>query len=254
MARISPAKAVFDAHIEDCWAWLAWTDEAAAFGSVLKSKIPWDELQGDEKSAVSRHLNTTIPQGRTLLNALYLTMVSAFEEYLRSTIKEAAQGISSKSLTFEALRPEIRRLHIQESARLLRRVDSPPDYLVINEVDLCKALGSCVPGSTRVELNPEALSDVEGLLKLQTFFDRLRAFGVSLSFDELGSRKSVKQALGLPKSGNRDTAKALQEELTHMGRFRNRIAHTGANAADVTSSIAALHRNILKECLNKSPG
>lgn len=219
---------------------------AAKFEGLIKDRIPWDQLDHGERSVVQSRLKSTAPARQVLLNSFYLTMVSGFEEYLREKIREATRRYSNEKKKYADVTEAVRKTHVRESARLLRRVDSPPDYLLLNADELCRGLGSCVPTSEAVLLNPDAFADVESLVLLQTFTERVAIFGIDLTFDVLGRDAGIKEALQLPKGGTREVAKALQAELVAMRRNRNRIAHTGGNAADVTTELLGTHRVLLQ--------
>lgn len=243
--RSSPSKISLDDLLISNADWYEWIEAAGKFENLLKGKIPWAELDKVEKQFITVRLKATAPAGQTLLNSLYLTMVSGFEEYLRSTIRETARQVSKANPKYEELDPEVLKIHIKDSARLLKRIDSPPDYLSLNAEDLCRGLGSCVPGSKFVTLNPEAFADIESLIKLESFIARMGVLGKQISFDILGADPQLMSVLKSPKGGTRETAKLLQKELETMRRYRNRIAHTGGNAADVTREILADHRSLL---------
>lgn len=244
--RISPAKASFDALLDSNAQWFDWIEGAAKFEALLKDQIPWGELDQAARAFVQSRFKSTAPARQVLLNSFYLTMVSGFEEYLREKIREATRRYSSEKKRYTEVAEPVRKTHLRESARLLRRVDSPPDYLVLSAEDLCRGLGSCVPASDTVLLNPDAFADVESLVLLRTFNERIGIFGIELTFDGLGRDAMIKEALKLPKAGPREVAKALQDELVAMRRNRNRIAHTGGNAADVTTELLSTHRLLLQ--------
>jgi hypothetical protein len=72
-------------------------------------------------------------------------------------------------------------------------------------------------------------------------------FGLDVTFDVLGKDPTIRDALKLPsRTGAREVGKALHKELTVMRRNRNRIAHTGGNAADVTTELLAAHRALVQ--------
>ena len=245
--KISPAKTSLDALLESNAQWFEWIEAAGKFESLLKDKIPWNQLEGSARGFVQSRLKSTAPTRQVLLNSFYLTMVSGFEEYLRGKIKEATETYSDAKKMYAEVDETVRMTHVRESARLLRRIDSPPDYLTLNVDDLCRGLGSCVPGSDHVLLNPEAFADVESLVLLQTFAERVAIFGLKVSFDVLGKDPAIRDALKLPaRTGAREVGKTLLNELTAMRRNRNRIAHTGGNAADVTTEVLALHRTLVQ--------
>jgi len=153
--------------------------------------------------------------------------------------------MSGGGIQFDDVNEALLRLHIKESAKLLRKIDSPPDYIAYNEMDLCRRLGTCVPGSKQIELNGDAFAEIDGLLKLENFLERAALLGKRINWDELGKNSLVKKAMGMEKDGTRAVANALVHELEDIARFRNRIAHTGGNAADVTSQIISDHTTLL---------
>lgn len=244
--RSSPSKISFDALLGSNAEWLDWIEAATKFENLLRDKVPWDQLDGAARAFVQQRFRSTAPARQILLNSFYLTMVSGFEEYLRATIREATRQLSIEKPKYDDLSEELRRAHVRESAKLLKRIDSPPEYLTINVEELCRGLGSCVPGSNSVLLSSEAFADVQSLIRLENFIDRLKVLGKPLRWDELASEQAVRNALKLPKSNVRQVSKALKDELETIARYRNRIAHTGGNAADATIEIVTDHRVLLQ--------
>lgn len=235
-----------DALLESNSQWFDWIEAAGKFESLLKDKIPWDQLDGSARGFIQSRLKSMAPARQILLNSFYLTMVSGFEEYLRGKIRETTEGYSNAKRKYAEVDETVRMTNVRETARLLRRIDSPPEYLTLNVDDLCRGLGSCVPGSDRVLLNPDAFADVESLVLLETFAERVAIFGLDVSFDVLGKDAAIRDALKLsPRAGAREVGKALHTELTVMRRNRNRIAHTGGNAADVTTELLGFHRTLV---------
>lgn len=243
----SPAKISLDALLDSNKQWFEWIDAASKFENLLQDKIPWDQLNKNERDLVTSRLNSTAPTRMVLLNSFYLTIVSGFEEYLRGKIREVTEGYSNGKKKYAEVAEEVRKTHVQETARLLRSINSPPDYLSLNMVDLCRGLGSCVPGSDQVLLNSEAFADVDSLILLENFFGRVGIFGFKVGVDVLGKDAVIRGALNLPpRTGTREVAKELEKELAKMRRYRNRIAHTGGNASDVTFEVLAMHRELVR--------
>jgi hypothetical protein len=245
--NISPSKTSLDSLLETNKQWFEWIEAASKFESLLRDKIPWSQLDSSERTVVNSRLKSTAPARMVLLNSFYLTIVSGFEEYLRGKIREVTEGYCIGKKKYAEVAEDVRKTHVRESARLLRRIDSPPDYLSLNMDDLCRGLGSCVPGSDRVILNPEAFADVDSLVLLVNFAERIGIFGFNVGLDVLGKDAAIRDALNLPpRTGAREVAKELEKELTRMRRNRNRIAHTGGNASDVTPEVLAMHRELVR--------
>lgn len=244
--RASASKITLDTVMESSGAWLEWIDEAVRLESLLKTKIPWDQLNAQETIFIQKRLGATAPESQFLINSFYVTMVAGFEEFLRSSVRELAAKMSRRNLKFADIDADVRRMNIRESAKLLKRMDSPPDYFTFSETDLCRAVGSCVVGSVRIELNPDAFAEIEGLLKLDGFMARASILGKPISWDYFGNQQAVKDAVKLPKEKARAVGKQLSAELVDLARFRNRIAHTGGYVSDVTLQILQDHRGLLK--------
>jgi len=244
--RPSPALGSFESVLDAGEKWLAWIDDAERFHAILKDKIPWEQLDATSKAAVQARLKASAPTSQLLLNSLYLTMASAFEEFLRSIIQESATHLSTRKTKYEDMNAELRNLHLREAARLLRRLDARPDYLAVTTEDLCSAIGSCVPGSVAVRLCEPALGDVDGLIRLESFFERMKALGQPMSFDVIANDAGVVGALKLTGSPTRTVAKALKHCVEAVSKNRNRIAHMGSSAADVDRTLIGDHRQVLK--------
>lgn len=244
--RPSPALGNFESVLDAGEKWLAWIDEAERFHVILKDKIPWEQLDATSRAAVQARLKASAPTNQLLLNSLYLTMASAFEEFLRSVIQESANRLSASKPKYEDMNSELRNLHLRETARLLRRLDSRPDYLAITTEELCSAIGSCVPGTVAVRLCEQALGDVDGLIRLENFFERMNALGQPMSFDRIAKDPRVVSALKLTGSPPRTVAKAIKHCVEAVSKNRNRIAHMGSSAADVDRTMIGDHRHVLK--------
>lgn len=244
--RPSSALGSFESILEAGENWLAWVDGAERFHAILKDKVPWEQLDAASKAAVQARLKATAPTSQLLLNSLYLTMASAFEEFLRSVIQESATYLSAGKPKYEDMNAELRNLHLRESARLLRRLDSRPDYLAVTTEELCSVIGSCVPGSVAVRLCEQALGDVDGLIRLESFFERMSALGRPMSFDFIAKDFKVVVALKLTGSPTRTVAKAVKHCVETVSKNRNRIAHMGSSAADVDRTLIEDHRRVLK--------
>ena len=241
----SPHKLAFDSITEGGAKWLDWIGGSQRFEGILKARVPWDQLNDGEKRFVGEKLKELPPNIQLVLNSLYVTMVAGFEEFLRSSIKFLVASVTGRACKYDDIKESIILMNIRESARLLRRMDSPPEYLLFSTPELCRGIGSCVPGSQQVELNSSAIADVDGLIRLDSFFDRVGYFGKDLSWDVLGKNPNLREALGIKSGGAREAGKQLSLELQAISRNRNRIAHTGGEASDVTSHLLGEHRNLL---------
>lgn len=246
----SSAKIAFEAMLEAGAKWFDWISDSIGFQAMVKDKLRWEDMSSGEVASVQRRLTSSTPEMQVMINSFYITMIAGFEEYLRGVIREVAYAVTQSTSEFEKINAKLRRLNVRESARLLNRIDSPPDYLKLDEVELCRQLGSWIPGSKSCTLNGDALAEIGALLKLENFIDRMDLLGRKVDADYLGSQQSIKDALHMPKAKPREAGKELLEVLETISKYRNRIAHTGGHAADVTQEIAKDHRALLNALAN----
>ena len=244
--RPSTALINFESNLEVGEAWVKWIDGAEEFQAFIKPNIPWDRLDARGKELTNKRLKEQQPSHQLLLNSLYLTMASSFEEFLRSTIQQTASDFYGVNTRYEDL-PEIaRNLHLREAAKLLRRLDSMPDYLTTTTAELCSAIGSCTPGSKSVTVCTEVFGDIDGLIRLESFFERMKALGKQISFDVLGGKENIAISLKMRGSKARAVGTELETCVAQVSKNRNRIAHTGGTAADVSRELLGEHRGVLK--------
>lgn len=246
LGKPSAARITFDTTLDDAEQWLNWIAGATQFESLMKQKIHWANFKPDERATVQRRFETSTPKSQLMVNSFYITMVAGFEEYLRGAIRELALNVSQTSSEFDKIDLSLRRLNMRESARLLTLVDSPPDYLKLDEIELCRQLGKWVPGSKVCTLNGDALSEVTALVKLENFIERVRVLGRKMDKDYFGNQQLIKDALHIPKGKAREVGNELIDVLKTVSKFRNRIAHTGGYAADVTVAVAKDHRIVMR--------
>lgn len=241
------SKSAFDSLVELNDSWLTWIAGAIEFESILVDRIPWEHLDREQKAKVSRRLSTSSPEGQLLINSFYVTLVAGFEEYLRSVIRDVVSEVNRSKIKASNMSALTLSCQMRESARLLRKIDSPPDYLSINAEDLCRSLGTCVSSSSVVELSVEALSDIESPIKMDNFFQRMSHLGIKMSWDVMGGRQKIKEVLTFPgTAGARGVGEAAQKEILRITRYRNRIAHTGGNAADVSATVMKEDADLLR--------
>lgn len=243
----SASKTAFDSLLDLNKSWFNWVEGAVAFQSIVSNHIHWEHMSKEHVATIGKRLGTSAPESQLLINSFYVTLVAGFEEYLRGVIREVVSAVNRSKFKASDIDGAILACQIREAARLLKRMDSPPDYLTVNAEDLCRSLGTCVPASKVVELSVEAFADIESPIKMDNFFGRMTSLGISMTWDVFGEKKKVKEALSFQATaGAREVGSAARKEILRITRFRNRIAHTGGNAADVSPSVMSVDADLLK--------
>lgn len=234
----------FIIHLDEIRTAIAYIKESLKLKSYLGRIVNWKLGKTYEISLANSFIKNEPVQVRPVLNGLFVTVIAAFEEFLRTIIVLAARHKVQTSRTFQGLDRCFINRHMEYTGRLLASVNNPPAHLNIDFYDLCRRLGTCLPGSTNIEINETAFSYVRGITEIEIFFDCIKAIGYSIEFDDFG-RDSRLQKL-LQTSGTRDTSKELKETLRAVLRNRHRIAHSGQSYAEITEDVFSFQLNLLE--------
>jgi hypothetical protein len=168
-------------------------------------------------------------------NANFMSLVAGFEEFLRQTLELAITARAQTAKSFDDLGAPAHDLHMKATGFLLTHKANPPQQLrSLDFFQVCRNIGTCVPGATTFTLNPEAISLQSSLLDLESFMDTLSKFGYQINWDKLGADAQVKECMG--STGTRDAANLLKGYLLEIVKQRNRVAHTGSSS-DITPAL-----------------
>ncbi len=228
---LEPLTAHFD-EARDC---VAYIGKTLRLRSSLGKAVNWQLGPTYETGLADSFIKLEPPEVRPLLNGLFVTVVAAFEEFLRTIIATAVRQKAGRCKTFKDMGESFIHRHMEYSGRLLAAVHNPPAHLSIDYYDLCRRLGTCLPDSTKYEVNDAALSNVRGLVELDSFFECLNALGYSVHWDDLARNKELQKLL---KTRNtRNTSKELKQAIHETVRNRHKIAHSGQSFADISEDI-----------------
>jgi hypothetical protein len=240
----STSLAVFDDHLSRIETGLNFVMTALSAKKNAPTVINW----GADRYALNEmksFLAVEVYPEELLYNTNYLSSVAAFEEFLRKSLASAILASVTKLKNFDELDTKLQDLHMKATGRLLARRSNPPQQLIgLNFFDLCRRIGTCIPGGTKFEINAEALCLLDDSMALESFIETLNLFGYQLSFDTLGADPAIGTALRT--AGTRETSKALVNFVKDMVRQRNRIAHTGTTSSEVTYEILTDHIRVLR--------
>ena len=127
---------------------------------------------------------------------------------------------------------------------MLAAVNTPPAHLSIDYYDLCRRLGTCLPGSTDFEINETALTILQRVTELDTFLDCLKSLGFPFEWDDLGRDEELQKFFQT--HSTRETKKELEEAIGDAVRIRHKIAHSGQSLDEITSEIFSQQLKLLE--------
>jgi hypothetical protein len=168
-------------------------------------------------------------------NANFMSLVAGFEEFLRQTLEYAITARAQSAKSFDDLGTHVHELHMMATGSLLVKKAKPPQQLrSLNFFEVCRNLGTCLPGAKTFTLNPEAISIQTSLLDLESFIETLKKFKYQIGWDILGADTEIKKCMGVKRT--RDSANQVRQYIDKMVAQRNRVAHTGSSS-DITPAV-----------------
>ena len=239
------ALAVFEDHLVQIEIAVSYLAAASSAKKHAYQVINWTSQLPYEIKEVKTFLDAKPYPEQLHCNSNYLSSVAAFEQFLREALESAIRARVNSASSFDQLGDIVQDMHMKATGRLLTMKEKPPQQLGrLDFFEVCRRIGTCLPGSTTFEFNSEALCLQGDLLELESFFDTLNKFGYTIGFDKLGADAGLRTCFGA--SNTRKTRKALEAYVEDMTRQRNRIAHTGTSASQVTPAVLAEHLVVLR--------
>lgn len=243
--RFKAPLAVFETELAEVDRTLDYLNVSIRVRATLGRWVDWDKLPKHEKEMFRKFIKLKDFNQKATINGLHIVMVAAFEEYLRSTLREAIAKKTKEASKFSELGERAANRNFRVAGRALARPEDRPDYLHIDIYEIARRLGTCQPNSKNFELNEEILSDLPAITKLEEFLSCIEEFGFDLKWDQIGRSKEVQRQLGT--RGTRESVKAVKQELIEAVKTRNRIAHTGMVVGDLTSEGIRRMQGVLRE-------
>ncbi|WP_027716711.1 HEPN domain-containing protein [Desulfuromonas sp. TF] len=244
MAVSSVPLAVFQEHVRQIELGIRFIYAAGAVRRCVFEVVNWESGQRHALDEIRRFHEVGEYPERQHCNANFLSLVAGFEEFLCRSLEAAILAKARRVKTFDELGAPVHDLHMKATGYLLTQKAKPPQQLQsLDFFQLCRNIGTCFPGSTSFELNPEAISVQSNLLDLESFIETLGKFGYRITWDILGGDQRVKDFMGI--QGTREAGKLLRQFLADMVRNRNRVAHTGS-ASDITPDVLTEYLNRLR--------
>ncbi|MFN8343066.1 MAG: HEPN domain-containing protein [Cyclobacteriaceae bacterium] len=223
----------FETHLEELIVLLDINEFIPKLKVSLGSIVNWNGIEQDQKQLVSDFYKLKATPSRSLFNSIYLSAVASFESYLTHTIEVVIENLNNKCKTFEQLPGVFINKHIELTGKILSTVHSPPAHINVDYYKLGKTLGTVTPKSEKIELNTEIAGFIRQLLELDGFISFISHCDIKIDFDTICNDATMKSTFGVTKT--RDAANELKAFLEQTKKMRNRIAHTGQNASDMTS-------------------
>jgi len=81
--KLSVPATTFLSHVDSAMAWLEWIATSIRSDEFVRGRIDWNGLSQPQRTIVQKKLDLPVPEQRLMLNALYITVVAAFEDTLQ---------------------------------------------------------------------------------------------------------------------------------------------------------------------------
>jgi len=223
----------FSATLDELRTSLEFSEASSKLRPRLNDLLNWTAMGTEAKALVGKYLKHTSAEPTPYYRGIVIILGGAFEQFVRSLLHEAAVNVSQSVTNYDALGDHIKKENMRRTGQALDSVFEPLDHFDFDYYELCKNLGTCVPGNEEFTLNAEVFSIHVSNLIPDHLNKAIGRLGVSLNWDELGSDAGLQELFG--GTGARETANDIQDYLKEFIKKRNKLAHTGSGGLTFTS-------------------
>jgi hypothetical protein len=238
------ALAPFRVHLDEVRNCVAFIRNSIRLKSSLGKIVDWRLGKTHEILLADSFIKLEDLQLRPVLNGLFVTVIAAFEEFLRTIIMLAVRQKVENVKVFHELGQSFIKRHMEYSGKLLAMVNSPPAHLSLDYYDLCRRIGTCLPSSTNIEMNDIAFGFIRGLTEIETFIDCIKEIGYQLELDDFGRNRELQNLLHTRKT--RETSNELRRVIHEAVSNRHKIAHSGQSHAEISEEVFTYQLSLLE--------
>jgi hypothetical protein len=201
--------------------------------SIINDTTRWEGISQPNKTLISKFIKIDPIPSRTISNALFISSVAGFENFLRCLLTSILTEIEKK----ETIPSSIINKNVQMSGVVLSYFYSPPSHLKVDYARITQNLATCYAKDTKPKFNEEITGYLKDILDLDNVFRFLKDCEIELSWDHFFRSSELKRILNTTKA--RETGNQLQITLKKYIDLRNKIAHTGLSSSDMTINLVS---------------
>lgn len=223
---------VLDAHLNDLEVVLKNIENATKLKTILNDIINWETATGHRKEIVANYFKSEEINNNILINSLYLSAVASFESFLVNSVQRIFEEYNNSNLSFKESNTKLIERNIEFTGKMMTTIYSPPDHVTINFFKLSTDIGTCYPDSPKVVLNTQIPYFIKKITDLDNFLAFVNGCGIQVTVDEISNLDKIKTEF---KTRNtRETSNEITAYIKEVIKTRNRLAHTGQSASDIS--------------------
>lgn len=215
-------------EIEQC---LEFTKTSIESRPQLTNIVAWERITPTQRELVQRFLSYSDIRPELVFRSLYVSAHAFFESLIREIASKTIDFISEVS-TRESLSDSILNENIYRSGQALVTVKNPLVQHNFNYGDIAKNVSRTCEDDADVFLNSDAMTMSIGNITAENIDNLFRRVAIPIGWDAISNDRDLMKLHGVKRV--RDSANATKQVLSDMVTNRNRIAHEGAHASDVT--------------------
>jgi hypothetical protein len=197
--------------------------------------LAWVNSDNELRPLVQSFKNERIQDLTVLYQSLFVQIWGRVEYFMRKLLTAYLEHFSEQRKDFESLEKYgLARKNLKHTGIALQQIFENRSDLSIDFYLLAQNASSSIPGSRHVSLNTGTFSIFMSGPTPEGLRDAFGRVGVDLSWDMLGRVPEIQRALKT--SGNRETAKEIEDYLKKAARQRNNIVHRSVQLEPIGES------------------
>jgi hypothetical protein len=216
----------FDAALDDLQVSLEFADASSKLRPRLGEFLNRAVMRAEANALVDRFFKHAAAEPTPFYRGIVIILGGAFEQFIRGLLHDAVLSVRRSVKKYDALGEHIKKENMRRTGQALDSIFEPLDHFDFDYYELCKNIGTCIPGSEEFMLNANVFSIYVSNLTPEHLTKAVARLGVSLNWDDVGGDAGLQELLG--GSGARETANDVQDYLKEFIKNRNKLAHTGS--------------------------
>ena len=199
----------------------------------LGGMLNWAVMDASAKALAQQFMGMASNRD-SVFRGLYVNVAAGYEQFVRQVVTAGVALAGSRAVSFDALKDTLKQQNIYSTGRAFENIFGRRPHVKLDYYRMSADIGSCVPGSSKFQLNAEAFA-LDITTPTADGLDRaLERLGVHDYWDDIGRNRAIQRSLKA--GGVREANRLARDFLNRFIERRNTIVHAGHGAVTIVEA------------------
>jgi RiboL-PSP-HEPN len=232
IANFKSVETQVESYIDEIEQCLEFTKTSIESRPQLNGMVDWNNITREQRDLVQRFSNFKSLRSELMFRSLYISSHAFFESTIREIALKTVDYINEVTEKVQTLPAVIVEENICRSGHALSGFRNPLEQHSFNYFEIAKNVSLTKEVNASGILNADVLTMQAGNTTSDNMDKLFGRIAIALDWDKMCQDDDLLNLHGV--KGARDSTNETKRLLSSMVKKRNRIAHEGANASDVS--------------------